>query len=296
MARHCPYCSSTDLKEEDDRSKPPISYIPTMIYPKKFTCKKCRKSFSKEDMEKTPEELAAENQVDEGVESEPKVEPEEEAEKGEVVPGDDLPDLPEAKPVAKPAPKPAPEENFGGYQPTFASIGNQGQSSGFNTVRGTSQPAEKKSYMQVMKEKSQYQKSQFQSAAPKPVSRPKPAAKPTSSMKPRPKPAAKPTSSMKPRPKPAAKPVAPKPAAKPVAPKPSFSKVEAANVKVPEPLPALDELPDLPSVDIPPKPVAKPPVAPVAPKPVAKPPVAPVAPKPVAKPPVAPVAPKPVAK
>ncbi|MHA1681593.1 MAG: hypothetical protein ACTSUE_11335 [Promethearchaeota archaeon] len=58
MARHCPYCSSTDLKEEDDRSKSPISYIPKVIYPKKITCKMCWKSFSKEDMKKTPKDLA----------------------------------------------------------------------------------------------------------------------------------------------------------------------------------------------------------------------------------------------
>jgi transposase-like protein len=50
----CIYCGSFDLKEEGDRSKPPISFVPRPIYPKKYTCKKCRKTFTKEQMDNPP--------------------------------------------------------------------------------------------------------------------------------------------------------------------------------------------------------------------------------------------------
>ncbi len=53
MSKKCIYCGASGVKEEEDRSKPPVSFIPRPVYPKIYHCKKCNKSFTKEHMEDT---------------------------------------------------------------------------------------------------------------------------------------------------------------------------------------------------------------------------------------------------
>ncbi|MHA1846782.1 MAG: hypothetical protein ACTSXU_03985, partial [Promethearchaeota archaeon] len=277
MLHQCPYCGSKDLKEEDDRSKPPISFIPVMIYPKKYTCKKCRKSFSKEEME-NPQSIG--EATEEIQEEEVEESPEEETQAQE--------------------PEPVQAEPPLDYQPTFAKVDSETQSpgtssfassssGGFSSVKSEGEPENKKSYMEIMKEKQQFQAQQFQSTTKTAKIPAKTPAKPASVRKPVKrfaKPPAKPVA------KPPAKPVA-KPPAKPVA-KPSTSNTTS---QLP-PLDDLQPLPDLPTlggsgstIPRPPSPVAKAPApkvpAPRPPSPVAKAPApkvpAPRPPSPVAK-------------
>jgi len=201
---------------------------------------------------------------------------------------------------------------------------------GFNTMESApqAQPEEKKSYMQIMKEKAQFQSQQFESTEQSVATQTKPAVKPA------PKPMAKPAAAggpvMKPAGmKPAIKPPIQKPAgmAPPVPPQP-VPEATAPETDAPvEPgvpvadasaLPELDALPDLPPVSelaseapvpeapappemgtAPPEestqvemPEAPAPVAPVMPKPVGmiKPPVKPSGTGPVMKPIMKPMA------
>ncbi|MFX0098201.1 MAG: hypothetical protein ACFFCS_01380 [Candidatus Hodarchaeota archaeon] len=50
MKRKCIFCGSFDVVEEEDKKAKPIAYHPMRIYPKKYTCKKCRKEFTKDEL------------------------------------------------------------------------------------------------------------------------------------------------------------------------------------------------------------------------------------------------------
>jgi len=211
----CIYCGALDLKEEEDRSKPPISFVPRPIYHKKYTCKKCRKSFSKEDMENPPAiPKGAETQPDSSTPSEPAA-------------------VAAPAHATKPASTGFSSETY--TSPFFSSSPSAAQKPGFATMEletGSKSSQEKKSYMQIMKEKQQYQAQQFQSTVAAEQAAAKPPAKPAP--KPGPKPAGGPL--MKPA---GAKPPAPTPT------KPAES--------LPAELPELEALPDLPPV-VPPAP------------------------------------------
>ncbi|NMC07918.1 MAG: hypothetical protein GYA24_22110 [Candidatus Lokiarchaeota archaeon] len=191
------------------------------------------------------------------------------------------------------------------------------RASGFNTLdsdAGTSQPQEKKSYMQIMKEKQQYQSQQFQDTVNAEQQVTKPAAKPAQ------KPAAPPAGGPVVKPaggpvvKPAGGPVvkpAGGPPVKPVGMKPPATPdVTPAGTQIAE-LPELEALPDLPPIEETPveavQPVTSPTeqlpeqatVEPAVPAPVASPPTKPAGTpvmKPAGGPPVKPVGMKPPVK
>src|SRR5271157_5222073 len=255
MPKQCPFCGSLDLKEDEDRSKPPISFVPRPIYLKKYTCKKCRKSFSKEQME-NPASVSKPHEQEEAP-AEP-VEAKSKGMEATTPPARKkgmaarLFEAEESTAEPEPSPEPAAEAPGPRALPSRAV-------KGFATLESSSeqqQPAEKKSYMQIMKEKSLYQAQQFESTmeveaeetkpAPKPAPKPavKPAAKPA---------AAKPAASVKPVKPAGAAPPVPKPGAKPIqAQKPSVPEPEGEDefTSPPPELPKeLPELPDLPSLE-----------------------------------------------
>ncbi|MEX2725872.1 MAG: hypothetical protein Q6353_001355 [Candidatus Sigynarchaeum springense] len=223
MPNKCIYCGSFDLKEEEDRSKPPISFVPRPIYHKKYTCKKCRKSFSKEDMDNPPPVSGG---TDAPPETAPAREPAVAASPGQ---------------MAKPASGGFSSDSY--VSPGLSSSPATIQRTGFaiaDSESGSKPPQEKKSYMQIMKEKQQYQAQQFQSTMAAEQVATKPAAKPAP--KPAPSPAGGPVT--KPAPKPAGGPVIKPAGAKPPAPAPAVPAAEA----LPAELPELEALPDLPPV------------------------------------------------
>ncbi len=263
MANKCIYCGAFDLKEEEDRSKPPISFVPRPIYHKKYTCKKCRKSFTKEQMENPPAQSdGTDAQPEAGAPGEPAA----------AAATGGFAKEPAATPAhghsVKPASSGFSSESYS--SPGFSSSPASSRPTGFATLESDSsagQTQEKKSYMQIMKEKQQYQSQQFQATVAAEQAAAKPEAKPAP--KPGPKPAAKPAP--KPVAKPAGGPIMKPMGLKPPAPEPSAP----AEAPLPD-LPELDALPDLPPVEalaleIPQSgpDVAEAPVAPEATKPVA---------------------------
>nr|MDO8115859.1 hypothetical protein [Candidatus Sigynarchaeota archaeon] len=242
MSKKCPYCGSFDLKEEDDRSKPPVSYVPRPVYHKKYTCKKCRKVFSKEEMDNPQMVTEGEGEATEQAGAESASVEGYQATFAQISSGS------------------TPSSGFASTNtPSSSSFPSQQASSGsgfFTTETGHAEPEEKKSYMDVMKEKQQYQAQQFQTTygpggatAPSPQG-PKPVVKPAAGVPPvkpgRMKPVIKP-SGVKPVIKAPAPPVkAPAPHVK--APAPPAAPSPAAPQMM-EALPELDSLPELPSMD-----------------------------------------------
>jgi hypothetical protein len=262
MPNKCIYCGSFDLKEEEDRSKPPVTFIPRPMYPKKFTCKKCRKSFSKEQMD-NPSASA------DGAEAQPET-----SAKAETTPAQgSFSREPAAAPTHGPATKPATAgfSSESHKSPGFSSSPAPSRPSSFATLESDAAPVppqEKKSYMQIMKEKQQYQSQQFQDTiaaeqqAAKPAAKPatKPATQPAGGpvarpadgpvLKPAGGPVLKPAGGpvLKPAGGPVARPAG-GPVMKPVGMKPPAPEPAAPTEALPAELPDLEALPDLPPIE-----------------------------------------------